>query len=116
MTNEEKWSENMSHSGKLEIINSNRELFTDEYFISVYKLIHINYQGLVPVDIKSALRTCFIYATLAAREKAQAEIDKWERMARCPYQHAWYPPMGPTRGYCNKCGWMQSMSEVASGH
>ena len=44
-------------------------------------------------------------------QKENSELKRFERMARCSYQHVY--GIGMSRGYCNKCGWMQSLSEEA---
>lgn len=42
------------------------------------------------------------------------EAEKWERIVRCPYEHLRVPLPSDSRGFCNKCGWFQSMNEVVS--
>lgn len=49
---------------------------------------------------------------LARARKDRREVYKWEKIARCPYQHYFAPVIGRDRGYCSKCGWFQTMSEV----
>lgn len=36
-------------------------------------------------------------------------LKKFEVIARCPYEHRFYA--GLSKGFCNKCGWFQTMSE-----
>ena len=50
-------------------------------------------------------------AYLARAKKDKAEIDrlkKFEAIARCSYQHTNYLIQ---RGFCQKCGWFQTMGE-----
>ncbi len=54
----------------------------------------------------------FIYFDVCAVEEvfeARRLSEKFETMARCSYQHVF--GLGMQKGYCNKCGWMQSMTE-----